>query len=145
MCFHPVNEPSVNWRSSSVLDVFAESPGCNGNCGDWWLAQQWPSQLGWQHCTHLWPTLSNHLMHSGIVGTARRVCFGAMLPRCQVIYLFTIPLWHPLVMAIASLQPHHFVWHSICSLGEDSRSFRCVKVGARVFCEWQVGAVQWEG
>lgn len=145
MCFHPVNEPSVKWRSSSVLDVSAESPGHNGNCGGWWLAEPRLSRLRWQLCILLRPTPSNHPVDGGITGTARLVCFGAVLPSCKVFYLFIIPLWHPSVQAIASLQPHHLVWHSICSLGEDSCSFRCMKVGAGVFCEQQVGVVQWEG
>lgn len=72
MCFHPVNEPSVKWRSSSVLDV-SESPGCNGNCGGWWLAQQWLNQLDWQPCTCLQHTVSNHATDSVITGTARLV------------------------------------------------------------------------
>lgn len=144
MCFHPVNEPSVKWRGSSVLNVSAESPGCYGNCGGWWLAQRWLSQLGWQHCTHLWPTPSNHSMDSKIIGTARLVCLGAMLLSCKVIYLFNVLLWHPFVQAIAFLQLQHFLWHSVCSLGADSCSFRCVEVGAGMFCEQQVGAVQWE-
>lgn len=106
MCFHPVNEPSVKWRSSSVLDASAESPGHNGNCGGWWFAEPRPSRLRWQLCILLWPTPSNHPMDGRITGTARLVCFGAGLPSCKVFYLFSIPLCHPSVHPSRQL-PHY--------------------------------------